>query len=115
MKLDINVFLTGGNDIKRLERWLIRITEDLLLIKTQLQLIEKKEVKIMAVLDPIKDKVAAMTTVIGSVKTLLESLSQMLKDAIAAGADPAEIAAIAAELDAKIVELADAVVANTPA
>jgi len=115
MKLDINVFLTGGNDIKRLERWLIRITEDLLLIKTQLQLIEKKEVKIMAVLDPIKDKVAAMTTVIDSVKTLLESLSQMLKDAIAAGADPAEIAAIAAELDAKIVELADAVVANTPA
>src|SRR4030042_7199335 len=108
MKIDLNINLVDSADIKRLEAKL-----DLIL--TSLQIIKRKEDIIMASLDPIRESVAKMTTVIGSVKSLLLQLSQLLKDAIANGASPEEIAVIAAELDAKAEELAAAVVANTPA
>ena len=59
-------------------------------------------------------KVAAEKTVDDSIVTLLGSISQQLKDAIAAN-DPAQLQAISDGLDANIAEIQAAVTANTPA
>ncbi len=61
--------------------------------------------------------VAANTTVVGSAVTLLSSLSQQLKDAIAAndeGDDGAALEELSASLEANTAALASAVAANTP-
>lgn len=70
--------------------------------------------RIEMTLAELKAKVDAETTVVQSAVTLLSSLAQSLKDAIAAN-DPAAIQAIADELDTNTASLAAAVAANTPA
>lgn len=67
---------------------------------------------IMATAADVRAKVEAQGTVISSAKTLLEQLSQMLKDA---GTDPQALQDIIDMLDTQDQELSDAVVANTPA
>ena len=74
----------------------------------------RMENTIMATLKDIQDDVASETTVIASVITLLDGLSQQLKDALAAN-DPAAIQAVVDAIDANKKTLADAVTANTPA
>lgn len=68
----------------------------------------------MAGLADIKARVDAETSVVQSAITLINGLSQALKDALAAN-DPAQIQAIIDELDANNTSLANAVTANTPA
>jgi hypothetical protein len=63
-------------------------------------------------LDDLKAKVQRNTTVAQSALTLIQGISQRLKDA---AGDPAKIQALADELDATDIALADAVSANTPA
>ena len=55
-----------------------------------------------------------MTLVVTGAVTLLNSLSQMLKDALASN-DPAAIQAVIDQIDMNRQALADAVTANTPA
>jgi len=74
--------------------------------------LEQMEKRLMKTLDDIQQDVADEATVVGSVVTLLNNLSQQLKDA---GNDPAKIQAIIDQVDANKKALADAVVANTPA
>lgn len=62
-------------------------------------------------IDQLKAKVDAETTVVASTITLLGSLSAQIA---AAKNDPAKIQAIADEIDANSVALAQAVQANTP-
>lgn len=66
----------------------------------------------MALVDDIQTDVTAQTTVVGSVVTLLQSLSAQIT---AAGTDPAKLQAIKDSLDQNTTALANAVTANTPA
>lgn len=74
--------------------------------------------KIMALLDDLTAKVAALTTVVGSATTLLDGIKAQLDAALALG-DPAAIIAgvqsLANELGTDTQALADAVARNTPA
>jgi len=73
-----------------------------------------KELKRMsAILDTLTQEVAAEGTVVQSAVTLLNGLSQQLKDALASG-DPAAIQKVIDAVDAQKQQLADAVAANTP-
>lgn len=67
----------------------------------------------------LEQKVAAQDTVVASVVTLLQEISQMLKDALAnPGNDPALVARVQAvvdHIDANDTTLANAVTENTPA
>lgn len=67
----------------------------------------------------LEAKVAAQDTVVASVVTLLQEISQMLKDALAnPGNDPALVARVQAvvdHIDANDTTLANAVTQNTPA
>ena len=65
----------------------------------------------MALLDDIIADVTEETTVVQSVVTLLQSLSDQLK---AAGTDPVKLAALKTQIDANKAALAKAVVDNTP-
>jgi hypothetical protein len=78
----------------------------------RLGVIETLEELEMADLSRLQASVDADTTVDQSAITLLTQLSDMLR---AAATDPAEIAAIADQLDANSTALAAAVTANTPA
>lgn len=80
------------------------------------------EKRIMALADAVtalEQKVAAQDTVVASVVTLLQEISQMLKDALAnPGNDPALVARVQAvvdHIDANDTTLANAVTENTPA
>jgi predicted nucleic acid-binding Zn-ribbon protein len=66
------------------------------------------------ILDALKTRVAANTSVIESAKTLISGIGQQLKDAIAAN-DPAALQALADTLTAEDQSLADVIAANTPA
>jgi ABC-type transporter Mla subunit MlaD len=70
--------------------------------------------KIMKTLDDIVTEVTGEKTVIDSAVTLLNGLSQQLKDALASQ-DPTKIQAVIDQIDANKQELADAITANTPA
>lgn len=74
--------------------------------------------EIQDVVTRLETKVAAQDTVVGSVKTLLAELKQMLQEAIANGGnDPALVARVQAvvdHIDANDTSLANAVVENTP-
>lgn len=70
--------------------------------------------KIMATIAEVEAAVARNTDAENSVVTLLEGISQQLKDAKAAG-DPAALDKVIAELDANTAKLAAAVTNNTPA
>lgn len=68
----------------------------------------------MATLADIQAAVAAEQTVEESIITLLNQISQQLKDAIAAN-DPAAMQTVVDQIDANRQRLADAVTANTSA
>lgn len=68
---------------------------------------------IMATMEDLKAAVRRNTEVDGSVMTLLQGVSQQLKDAQAAN-DPAAIQQVIDELDANTKAMGDAVAANTP-
>jgi hypothetical protein len=69
---------------------------------------------VMATLADVKAKVDAQGTVIESAVTLINGISQQLKDALANN-DPTAVQAVIDELDAQDQSLAAAVAANTPA
>ena len=75
---------------------------------------QREEMELMTLAE-LKAKVEATTTIEESAVALLTGLAQQLKDALANGADPAAIQAIADELDAGTNDLAAAISANTPA
>ena len=79
-----------------------------------LQSIKEGLVTIMATLADVQARVAAEHDVNQSAITLLQNLSQMLKDALASN-DPNAIQAIIDQMDSENKSLADAVTANTPA
>ena len=82
-------------------------------ILDRLKSIYKQGEKAMSVLDDLKAKVSANTTVIESAITLLQGLKAKLDEAIASG-DPAALQALSDELGTEGTKLADAIVANTP-
>ena len=69
---------------------------------------------LMATMQDLRDAVARNTSVDDSVLTLLQGISQQLKDAQAQN-DPQAIADVIAQLDANTQKMSDAVAANTPA
>jgi len=71
-------------------------------------------VNILATLADLKAKVDAQGTVIDSAVTLINGISQQLKDALANN-DPNAVQAVIDELDAQDQALAAAVANNTPA
>jgi hypothetical protein len=79
-----------------------------------LSLINSKLESIMATMDDLKAAVQRNSDVDGSITTLLQGLSQQLKDAKASN-DPAAIQSVIDQLDANTKTLSDAVTANTPA
>ncbi len=70
---------------------------------------------IMATLDDLVAKVAAISTVEDSVIALLTDIKARLDAAIAGGADPVKLQALSDAIDAQTAKLTDAVTANTPA
>lgn len=70
-----------------------------------------REEHTMKELDDVKREVTETGTVIGGAVTLLNSLSQLIRDN---AGDPAALRQIAADLDAQQAQLAAAIVANTP-
>jgi hypothetical protein len=77
-------------------------------------LIIQNHEEIMATLAELNAAVARNTDAEDSVVTLLQGISQQLKDAKASN-DPAAIDAVIAQLDANTAKAAAAVVENTPA
>jgi|SRR5215469_15155102 len=73
-----------------------------------------RELKSMATLQDVQNAVAAEQTVINGVTTLLQQLSQQLKDALASE-DPAAIQGLIDQINQNANALANAVAANTPA
>ena len=69
----------------------------------------------MAVLDAISAEVEMTVGIEASAVTLLQGLSQQIKDLVAAGADPVKLTALADELHASSTALAEAITENTPA
>ncbi|SRR6266404_4126 len=69
--------------------------------------------KIMATMQELRDAVQRNTDVDDSVVTLLQGVSQQLKDAQAQN-DPVAIQAVIDQLDANTQHMAAAVTANTP-
>ena len=100
-----------------MQKTLAQIVAGVNLVATKLDTLTSKEATEMATLDDIKQEVTDQTTIVGSVSTLLTSLSAQLQTAItnAAPADPTELQAIADSLKANSDALAKAVAANTPA
>jgi hypothetical protein len=77
-----------------------------------LELIILKENYMSKELDDLTASVAAEGTVIDSAVALINGLAEQLA---AAGTDPAKLAALKSDIDAKAAALASAVAANTPA
>jgi phosphoglycerate dehydrogenase-like enzyme len=81
--------------------------------------LENKMTVIADAVSALETKVAAQDSVVSSVVTLLQEITQMLKDALAnPGNDPALVARVQAvvdHIDANDATLANAVVSNTPA
>ena len=68
----------------------------------------------MATMQELQASVQRNTDVDDSIITLLNGISQQLKDALASN-DPAAIQAVITQLDSNTQRLTDAVTANTPA
>lgn len=83
-------------------------------ISTLLRLLTEKVNQMAATLDDVKAAVTAQGTVIQSAITLLTDLKTKLDQAIASG-DMNKVQEIATALESQRQQLADAVVANTPA
>lgn len=81
---------------------------------TLLNKILNKENIIMATMQELRDAVERNITVDASIITLLNGISQQLKDALANN-DPVALQAVIDTLDADTKNISDAIVANTPA
>lgn len=68
----------------------------------------------MATMQELRDAVERNITVDASIITLLNGISQQLKDALANN-DPVALQAVIDTLDADTKNISDAIVANTPA
>lgn len=68
----------------------------------------------MATITDVQNAVASQNTVVGSAVTLLNQLTQMLQQAIAAD-DPAQVQQLVDQISSNTQNLANAVAANTPA
>lgn len=79
---------------------------------TRILALEQKVNAMNAALADLAAKVAAEDTVIQSAVTLIQGLTQQLKDA---AVDNAEVQSLAADIDAQTTALAAAIPANTPA
>lgn len=101
MAINVNVRLIGldrvGHGLARIEQLLLTILG--------------REDKMGTVIDEVLEKVRDQSTVISSVKTLLETLSAKLEEA---GTDPAKLAEIKSLVAANTEDLSKAVVENTP-
>lgn len=82
-------------------------------LQDKMDLILQNQETTMATMDDLKASVARNTAVDTSIVTLLQGISQQLKDAQAQN-DPAAIQAVIDQLDANTKTLSDAVTANTP-
>lgn len=102
MRLDVFLHIDQGHEVPTL----------LNAISRKLDLVITKETSIMATVVELNAAVARNTDAEQSVITLLNGISQQLKDA---QGDPAAIDAVIAQIDANTAAAAAAVVANTPA
>lgn len=109
MKFDLHV-----PQLDRVSKQLDEVIRALRSVENKLGAVAKKQEETMADLTRLSDEVSENNDAIDSAVTLLEGLSQQLKDAVASD-DPAAVQAIVDQLDAQTQRLADAVVANTPA
>lgn len=90
------------------------VTGRLWRVQQMLGIVVKNQENIMATIEDLKASVQKNTDAEASVVTLMQGLSQQLKDAKAAN-DPAAIQAVIDQIDANTNSVAAAVVANTPA
>ena len=81
---------------------------------TGLSKLTQKVDKIMATMQELRDSVQRNTDVDEGVVTLLQGVSQQLKDAQVMN-DPQAVQDVITQLDANTQRMADAVTANTPA
>jgi len=89
------------------------LDSQILILQNQIILI--KEIQRMSdKMDQLAQEVAAEGTVVQSAVTLLDGISQQLKDAQASN-DPAAIQAVIDAVDTQKQQLADAITRNTPA
>lgn len=95
-------------------RQLDRIEDGIGLILNLMNQILARETAMANVLDDLEAKVEALTTVEKSAETLLKTLNDELKAALASN-DTARIQAVVDKIDADSAALAAAVAANTPA
>jgi len=109
--VNIEVYIRADDalmqSLDRIEGLLLRITR-------QLRTVQQNQEIAMADLTDLQTEVTQNTDVVASAVSLLNGLSQQLKDALAAN-DPAAVQALVDQLDANTATLADAVAANTPA
>jgi chromosome segregation ATPase len=121
MDINVNVrhIFTGGVEFRVVSQnddeqrsMLRRILGEFVGIKAVLQVIDQKEDREMTTIAELKAKVAAGTSVIASVKTALAGLRDQVK---ALQPNQADIDELAANFDAEMADLANAVVENTPA
>ena len=96
------------------QQWFQVLNVRLARIEAKINAIQNGEVKTMATLDDIRTAVASETSTVAAVTTLLQSLSQQLKDALASE-DPAAIQSLVDQINQNANVLANAVAANTPA
>ena len=93
--------------------WISNLNDRLTKVEKQVAWLVAQEKKQMATLQDVQNAVASEQTVITGVQTLLQQLSQQLKDAIAAE-DPAALQQLVDQINANANALANAVNANTP-
>lgn len=98
------------------ERWQRKVNAEFAKIHRALASLTKGLKTIMATLDAITTAVTNEETVEASIIALVQGIAQQLKDLIAAGnVTPAQVQAVADQIDADTAALSAAVVANTPA
>jgi len=94
------------------QQWFQVLNVRLARIEAKINAIRNGETKTMATLDDIRTAVASETNTVNAVTTLLQSLSQQLKDALASE-DPAAIQSLVDQINQNANVLANAVAANT--
>lgn len=102
MRLDVHFHIDPGFEV------LDRLDD----INRKLDLVLVKEDIIMGIAQDLEDEVAAETTVIGSVETVVQNLIDAVK---AAGTDGPKLAAVLAAAQANKTRLGALAAANTPA
>lgn len=115
-RIDVHVHIEPNSQIlAKLDQILAAVAGVTKLEQQEIITLTELEDKVTA----LETKVAAEGDVITSAETLLTSINQMLKDALAGGGSPAAVVArvqaLADSVDAKTAELAASVAANTPA